>query len=164
MPTSPTFPIMDTQITYDIQDAEDKDWNQEWEEQGFDPIFVGDQVVIYDAKHPELYPDTSNRPDIIEIGIEAKLAFGTGNHETTRMIIAQLLEMPVKTKRILDCGTGTGILGLTASKLGAKGCGGLRHRRMERGECQAQCRAQWRRQHGGTFRKQQRTEPREWRI
>lgn len=114
------FPIMDTQITYDIQDAEDKDWNQEWEEQGFAPIFVDDQVVIYDAKHPELYPDTSNRPDIIEIGIEAKLAFGTGNHETTRMIISQLLQMPIKTKRILDCGTGTGILGLTSSKLGAK--------------------------------------------
>ena len=75
---------------------------------------------FYDAKHPELYPDTSNRPDIIEIGIEAKLAFGTGNHETTRMIISQLLQMPVKTKRVLDCGTGTGILGLTASKLGAK--------------------------------------------
>lgn len=111
---------MDTQITYDIQDAEDKDWNQEWEEQGFAPIFVDDQVVIYDAKHPELYPDTSNRPDIIEIGIEAKLAFGTGNHETTRMIISQLLQMPIKTKRILDCGTGTGILGLTSSKLGAK--------------------------------------------
>lgn len=82
--------------------------------------FVDDQVVIYDAKHPELYPDTSNRPDIIEIGIEAKLAFGTGNHETTRMIISQLLQMPIKTKRILDCGTGTGILGLTSSKLGAK--------------------------------------------
>lgn len=114
------FPIMDTRITYDIKDAEDKDWNQEWEEQGFAPIFVADQVVIYDAKHPELYPDTSNRPDIIEIGIEAKLAFGTGNHETTRMIISQLLQMPVKTKRVLDCGTGTGILGLTASKLVAK--------------------------------------------
>ena len=114
------FPIEGTHITYDIKDAEDKDWNQEWEEQGFGPIYVGDQVVIYDAKHPELYPDTSNRPDIIEIGIEAKLAFGTGNHETTRMIISQLLEMPVKTKRVLDCGTGTGILGLAASKLGAK--------------------------------------------
>ena len=114
------FPIVDTRITYDIKDAEDKDWNQEWEEQGFAPIFVADQVVIYDAKHPELYPDTSNRPDIIEIGIEAKLAFGTGNHETTRMIISQLLQMPVKTKRVLDCGTGTGILGLAASKLGAK--------------------------------------------
>ena len=94
------FPIVDTRITYDIKDAEDKDWNQEWEEQGFAPIFVADQVVIYDAKHPELYPDTSNRPDI--------------------MIISQLLQMPVKTKRVLDCGTGTGILGLTASKLGAK--------------------------------------------
>ena len=114
------FPISDAHITYSIQDAEDKDWNQEWEEQGFEPIYVADQVVIYDAKHLELYPDTSNRPDIIEIGIEAKLAFGTGNHETTRMIISQLLQMPIKTKRVLDCGTGTGILGLTASKLGAK--------------------------------------------
>lgn len=114
------FPISDAHITYSIQDAEDKDWNQEWEEQGFEPIYVADQVVIYDAKHPELYPDTSNRPDIIEIGIEAKLAFGTGNHETTRMIISQLLQMPIKTKRVMDCGTGTGILGLTASKLGAK--------------------------------------------
>ena len=114
------FPIADAKINYDIKDAEDKDWNQEWEEQGFEPIYVDDKVVIYDAKHPELYPDTTNRPDIIEIGIEAKLAFGTGNHETTRMIIAQLLSLPIKTKRVLDCGTGTGILGLTASKLGAK--------------------------------------------
>lgn len=114
------FPIAEAKITYDIKDAEDKDWNQEWEEQGFDPIYVDDKVVIYDAKHPELYPDTTNRPDIIEIGIEAKLAFGTGNHETTRMIISQMLNMPIKTKRVLDCGTGTGILGLTASKLGAK--------------------------------------------
>lgn len=81
------FPIGDTKITYEVKDAEDKDWNQEWEEQGFEPIYVDNQVVIYDAKHPELYPDTSNRPDMIEIGIEAKLAFGTGNHETTRMII-----------------------------------------------------------------------------
>lgn len=118
------FPLDGTQITYEVKDAEDKDWNQEWEEQGFDPIYVADQVVIYDAKHPELYPDTSNRPDIIEIGIEAKLAFGTGNHETTRMIITQLLQMPIKTKRVLDCGTGTGILALTASKLGAKECVG----------------------------------------
>ena len=114
------FPIEDTKITYEVKDAEDKDWNQEWEEQGFEPIYVDNQVVIYDAKHPELYPDTSNRPDIIEIGIEAKLAFGTGNHETTRMIISQLLNMPIRTKRILDCGTGTGILALTCSKLGAK--------------------------------------------
>ena len=111
------FPIEGTDISYTIEDAEDKDWNEEWEEQGFDPICVDDQVLIYDAKHPELHPTTS--PDHIEIGIEAKLAFGTGNHETTRMIVSTLLNMNLYKVRVLDCGCGTGILGLVASKLGA---------------------------------------------
>ena len=111
------FPIEGTDISYTIEDAEDKDWNEEWEEQGFDPICVDDQVLIYDAKHPELHPTTS--PDHIEIGIEAKLAFGTGNHETTRMIVSTLLNMNLYEMRVLDCGCGTGILGLVASKLGA---------------------------------------------
>lgn len=111
------FPIEGTDISYTIEDAEDKDWNEEWEEQGFDPICVDDQVLIYDAKHPELHPTTS--PDHIEIGIEAKLAFGTGNHETTRMIVSTLLNMNIYKMRVLDCGCGTGILGLVASKLGA---------------------------------------------
>lgn len=111
------FPIEGTNISYTIEDAEDKDWNEEWEEQGFDPICVDDQVLIYDAKHPELHPTTS--PDHIEIGIEAKLAFGTGNHETTRMIVSTLLNMNLYKMRVLDCGCGTGILGLVASKLGA---------------------------------------------
>lgn len=111
------FPIEGTDISYTIEDAEDKDWNEEWEEQGFDPICVEDQVLIYDAKHPELHPTTS--PDHIEIGIEAKLAFGTGNHETTRMIVSTLLNMNLYKMRVLDCGCGTGILGLVASKLGA---------------------------------------------
>ena len=111
------FPIEGTDISYTIEDAEDKDWNEEWEEQGFDPICVDDQVLIYDAKHPEHHPTTS--PDHIEIGIEAKLAFGTGNHETTRMIVSTLLNMNLYKMRVLDCGCGTGILGLVASKLGA---------------------------------------------
>lgn len=111
------FPIQEATITYDIKNAEDKDWNQEWEEQGFSPICVDDQVIIYDAKHPDLHPTTS--PDHIEIGIEAKLAFGTGNHETTRMIVSTLLGMNLCNKRVLDCGCGTGILGIVAAKLGA---------------------------------------------
>lgn len=111
------FPIEDTAISYCIKDAEDKDWNQEWEEQGFEPICVDDQILIYDAKHPELHPTTS--PDHIEIGIEAKLAFGTGNHETTRMIVSTLLNNNLYQKRVLDCGCGTGILGIIAAKLGA---------------------------------------------
>ena len=111
------FPIADATIDYTMEDAEDKDWNQEWEEQGFEPICVDDQILIYDAKHPDLHPTTS--PDHIEIGIEAKLAFGTGNHETTRMIVSTLLNMNLYKKRVLDCGTGTGILGIVSSKLGA---------------------------------------------
>lgn len=111
------FPIENTRITYSIAEAEDKDWNQEWEEQGFAPICVDDQILIYDAKHPELHLTTS--PDHIEIGIEAKLAFGTGNHETTRMIVSTLLGMSFYKKRVLDCGCGTGILGIVAAKLGA---------------------------------------------
>ena len=116
------FPIEDVSITYEIDEAEDKDWNQEWEEQGFAPICINKQVVIYDAKHPELYQaeQIEKESDALEIGIEAQLAFGTGNHETTRMIVATLLKMNLRMKRVLDCGTGTGILGIVSSKLGAK--------------------------------------------
>lgn len=111
------FPIEGTEISYEVEEAEDKDWNQEWEEQGFAPICIDDQVLIYDAKHPDLHPTTS--ADHIEIGIEAKLAFGTGNHETTRMIVSTLLGMNLAKKRVLDCGCGTGILGIACSKMGA---------------------------------------------
>lgn len=112
-----SFPIQEAEITYSVTEAEDKDWNEEWEDQGFDPICIDDQVLIYDAKHTELHATTS--PDHIEIGIEAKLAFGTGNHETTRMIIATLLGMNLNRKRVLDCGCGTGILGIACAKMGA---------------------------------------------
>jgi ribosomal protein L11 methyltransferase len=54
------------------------------------------------------------------IEIDAHLAFGTGTHETTRMICSTLLELPVKGKHVLDCGCGTGILGICALKLGAE--------------------------------------------
>lgn len=111
------FPIANAHIAYDIQDAEDKDWNQEWESQGFDPINIDNKIVIYDAKHPS--QELTDGDGTIKIGIEAQLAFGTGNHETTRMIVSTLLGMNLTKKRVLDCGTGTGILGIVCSKLGA---------------------------------------------
>ena len=53
------------------------------------------------------------------IEIDAHLAFGTGTHETTRMICGMLLDMQLDGLRVLDCGCGTGILGICALKLGA---------------------------------------------
>ena len=122
------FPFEGVSISYDVQEAEDKDWNEQWEQEGFEPIEVrskmddGRGIVIHDGRH---LPENISDQDIA-IEIDAKLAFGTGTHETTRMICATLLELftihsslftPVK---VLDCGTGTGILAISALKLGAK--------------------------------------------
>ena len=107
------FPFEDTHISYDIQEAEDRDWNEQWEQEGFEPIMISDQLIIHDGRH---LPDST--PEIA-IEIDAKLAFGTGTHETTRMICSTLLELQPKG-RVLDCGTGTGILSICALKLGAQ--------------------------------------------
>jgi ribosomal protein L11 methyltransferase len=113
------FPIENVKISYSIENAENKDWNEAWEQAGFDPICVDDTVLIYDAKHQEdLHPAQAS--DHIEIGIDAVQAFGTGTHETTQMIVSTLLNLDLDGKRVLDCGCGTGILGITAAKLGAK--------------------------------------------
>ena len=107
------FPFEDTTIGYDIREAEDRDWNEQWEQEGFEPIIISDNLIIHDGRH---LPDST--PDIA-IEIDAKLAFGTGTHETTRMICSTLLELQPKG-RVLDCGTGTGILSICALKLGAQ--------------------------------------------
>ena len=115
------FPLLDTKITYTVEDAEDKDWNQCWEDEGFAPIIVDDKIVIYDAKHTtldELSALSTNAETTI--AIDAQLAFGTGTHQTTRMIVSTLLHSDIEGKRVLDCGCGTGILGIAASKLGAQ--------------------------------------------
>ena len=108
------FILPDVNISYTLSPMENRNWNEEWEKQGFEPIVIGNDIVIYDAKHDNLTDD-----DKITIGIDTKQAFGTGTHETTRMIISALLTIDIKEKRILDCGCGTGILGIAALKLGA---------------------------------------------
>ena len=107
------FPFEGTNISYEIREAEDRDWNEQWEQEGFEPIIISDNLMIHDGRHlPDSMPD-------IAIEIDAKLAFGTGTHETTRMICSTLLELQPKG-RVLDCGTGTGILSICALKLGAQ--------------------------------------------
>lgn len=109
------FMLPDVTINASIQEAEYKNWNEEWEEAGFERININDSITIYDARHD----DGNGIASGISIGIETKQAFGTGTHETTRMIVSTLLNIDIKGKRVLDCGCGTGILGIAASKLGA---------------------------------------------
>ena len=111
-----TFPLEGVNITYTLSDTEDKNWNEAWENTGFAPINIDNRVLVYDAR-------TGRKPagdSLINIGIEAKQAFGTGTHETTRMMIGAMLQLSLKGKRVLDCGCGTGILGIAALKLGAE--------------------------------------------
>ena len=114
------FPFENVTITYSIQEAEDKDWNEQWEQEGFEPISLPlppskgkGNLTIHDGRH------LPNEVSQLSIEIDAHLAFGTGTHETTRMICSMLLDMPLAGKRVLDCGCGTGILGICALKLGA---------------------------------------------
>ena len=111
-----SFPIAGVTITYNTEEIPDQDWNETWEAEGFEPIVVDGKVTIYDAHHVE---DAEQFSSPIQIGIQARNAFGTGNHETTRMIVSTLLELPLTGRRVLDCGCGTGILDITAIKCGA---------------------------------------------
>lgn len=105
-------------VEYSVEEVPDQDWNQGWEDEGFEPIGVSDRLVVYDAKHTDR--DMFAGDDgVMRIFIEARNAFGTGTHQTTRMILRRLLAMDLRGKSVLDCGCGTGILGIVASRLGA---------------------------------------------
>ncbi len=108
------FPLPDTQIEYSAVEAEDKDWNEEWEKNFFQPIVIEDRCCIHSTFHHDT-PHTE-----YEILINPQMAFGTGHHETTSSIIAELLDTDLLGKRVLDMGCGTSILAILASMRGAK--------------------------------------------
>lgn len=109
------LPFEGVAVSYDTHEAEDRDWNEAWEQEGFDPIVIGQgRCVIHDGRHlPAAKAD-------IEVEIDARQAFGTGNHETTRMVVGALLATDLRGKTLIDAGCGTGILGIAALKAGAK--------------------------------------------
>ena len=125
------FPFENVSLSYSIQEVEDKDWNEQWEQEGFEPISLPlppskreGNLIIHDGRHlptaVDAQPsDICHQSSDIMIEIDAHLAFGTGTHETTRMICSTLLEMELAGTRVLDCGCGTGILGICALKVGA---------------------------------------------
>ena len=114
------FPMPGVTVGYEVEEAEDRDWNEQWEQEGFEPIVVADgRIVVHDGRH---LPKQAPTADGVAIEIDAKLAFGTGTHETTRMILATLLDLNLSGLQALDAGCGTGILAIAAAKLGASHC------------------------------------------
>ena len=110
------FPLTDTTLTYSISEPEDKDWNEEWEKNFFQPIIIGDRCVIHSTFHQDI-PKAE-----YDIVINPQMAFGTGHHETTSLIIEELLDSELKDKSLLDMGCGTSILAILARMKGAHPC------------------------------------------
>lgn len=107
------FPIENVIVDFSVKEAEDKNWNKVWEENFFTPIVIGNRCVIHSTFHKDV-PEAEY--DII---INPQMAFGTGHHETTSLILAELLDADLSGKSILDMGCGTSILAILASMRGA---------------------------------------------
>ena len=107
------FCLPGVSISYSCAEAPDEDWNQVWEEEGFQPVVVSEDIVVHDVKHSDVPPAT------YDILITPRLAFGTGSHATTRLILRLLAQLDLEGKHVIDAGTGTGILAIMAVKRGA---------------------------------------------
>ena len=107
------FPMPDTTIEFTAQDAPYQDWNQVWEEEGFQPVLIGSQIVVHDTRHT----DVPQLP--YDITISPRQAFGTGNHHTTRMLMEWLAQANLQGLDVIDAGTGTGVLSIMCVLKGA---------------------------------------------
>lgn len=102
----------DFDISFEQQEIEEQDWNALWES-NFQPIIINENCII----HASFHPKSKAKYDII---INPKMAFGTGHHATTFMMAQYLLEENVKAKKVLDMGSGTGVLAILSEKRGAR--------------------------------------------
>ena len=107
----------DFTISMDVVTIEQQNWNAEWEK-NFEPIEVDGKCIVRAPFHDKIEVD-------FDIVIEPKMSFGTGHHETTHQMIAQLLNIDVSGKRVLDMGCGTGILAILACMKGANSITGI---------------------------------------
>lgn len=102
------FPLENVAIHYTTEEVEGKDWNEEWEKNYFKPIRIGSDCIIRASFHE---PEPGYTYNII---IDPKMAFGTGNHETTFLMISEMLKLDLEGKDLLDMGCGTAVLAILA--------------------------------------------------
>lgn len=95
-----------------VELVKQENWNAIWES-SFEPIFIENTVCVRASFHPE-----SHLP--FDIIIDPKMAFGTGHHATTYLVIGELLRLDLKEKQVMDFGCGSGILAILAEKLGSQ--------------------------------------------
>jgi len=107
------FPLPDVQVSFSVSELENRDWNEEWEQNGFEPIVVPGLCVIHDTQH-----DVEPQP--YDILIRPRMAFGSGTHETTSQLVELLLREDFSQRMCLDMGCGTGILAICMALRGAK--------------------------------------------
>lgn len=94
-------------------EEEERNWNEVWESQ-YEPVVIDDFVHIRAPFH------TKQDGFRFELEIEPKMSFGTGHHGTTAGMVRMMQQVDMQGKRVLDMGSGTGVLGIVAMKLGAK--------------------------------------------
>lgn len=102
---------------YNVEEVEDKDWNEEWEKNYFQPIVVDggeSKCVIHSSFHTDV-PEAE-----YDIVINPKMSFGTGHHETTSSMLRWILSDSMQGKKVLDMGCGTAVLGILAKMRGAE--------------------------------------------
>lgn len=106
----------DITLSYSYSHMPQQNWNAEWENSGFTPIIVDNDITIL-PKGKET--DSTTR---YTISLDPNMAFGTGHHHTTYMMMQTMLsiEDAIKGHNVTDLGCGTGVLGILASKMGAK--------------------------------------------
>lgn len=107
-----TFPYP-LQLTYEIHPVAEENWNTRWEE-NFQPVVLSDKIYIRAPFH-------APRPELPwEVIIHPKMAFGTGHHQTTALMMEYIEAINPKGFQVLDMGAGTGILSILCAKMGAE--------------------------------------------